>query len=107
MTIFRLNLFIKPLALRGVCIINIQTYYADGPVLSTITQFNNDQNSPMVSHHPSIKIIYGSQTLRRQILYILMIETTRDTSTDLEGINQSNAQIPHFSNIQDLSSEGR
>jgi hypothetical protein len=26
--------------------------------------------------------------------------------SDLEGINKSNAQIPHFSNIHDLSSEG-
>ena len=26
--------------------------------------------------------------------------------SDLEEINQSNAQIPHFSNIQDLSSKG-
>ena len=49
-----------------------------------------------------------------------MIQTTRDTSTqsknldcrisrfhwsDLEGIDQSNAQIPHFSNIHDMSVE--
>jgi hypothetical protein len=26
--------------------------------------------------------------------------------SDLEGINQSNAQITHFSNIQDMFSEG-